>query len=131
MKLKHQPSKVHVKKIEEIINNYCRNYHEDPASKRQIAALPPKKRKNAVPAVKYDSTLPLTQEVVDRVEAYAKLNVGQLVKILQIDAKFVSLMCMALLSKLYRDTIKYHMLEVRYLIFVLLRELMQTPLVGF
>ena len=62
---------------------------------------------------------------------YAKLNVGQLLKIMQIDAKFVSLMCLALLRKLDRGTAKYEMGEVRYLIYVLLRELMQTPLVGF
>ena len=62
-------------------------------------------------------------------ETYAKLNVGQLITIIKIDAKFVSLTCLALLSKLRRPTIKYQMAEVRYLIFALLRELMQTPLV--
>ena len=56
---------------------------------------------------------------------------GQLLKILQIDGKFVSHMCLALLRKLDRGTPKYHMAEIRYLIYVLLRDLMQTPLVGF
>ncbi len=46
-KLKHHPSMVHVKTIEDIINNYLKNYHEDPAHKALIAALPPKKKKNA------------------------------------------------------------------------------------
>ena len=50
---------------------------------------------------------------------------------MQIDGKFVSLMCLALLRKLDRGTTKYQMAEVRYLIYVLLRELMMTPLVGF
>ena len=43
---------------------------------------------------------------------------------MQIDGKFVSLMCLALLRKLDRGTAKYQMAEVRYLIYVLLRELM-------
>ena len=73
----------------------------------------------------------MTADLIDQVEAYAKLNVGQLLKIMQIDGKFVSLMCLALLSKLDRGTAKYQMAEVRYLIYVLLRELMRTPLVGF
>ena len=69
--------------------------------------------------------------LIEQVEAYAKLNVGQLLKIMQIDGKFVSLTCLALLRKLDRGTTKYQMAEVRYLIYVLLRDLMQTPLVGF
>ena len=40
-------------------------------------------------------------------------------------------MCLALIRKLDRDTKKYKMAEVRYLIYTLLKELMQTPLVGF
>ena len=40
-------------------------------------------------------------------------------------------MCLALLKKLDRGTPKYKMAEVRYLIYVLLRELMRTPIVGF
>ena len=38
---------------------------------------------------------------------------------------------MALISKMNRGTPKYEMAEVRYLILLLLKELMQTPLVGF
>lgn len=59
-KLKHNPSKVHVKTVEAIINNYLKNYHADPESKARIAALPPKKRQSAVPKVKYDASLVLS-----------------------------------------------------------------------
>ena len=58
--LKHRPSVVHVKTIEDIINNYLKNYHEDPESKAAIARLPPKKKKNATPAVKIDPSISLT-----------------------------------------------------------------------
>ena len=50
---------------------------------------------------------------------------------MQIDSKFVSLTCLALIRKLERKTQKYAMAEVRYLIYVLLKELMQTPLQSF
>ena len=49
LKLKHHPSMVHVKTIEDIINNYLKNYHEDPVSKAAIAKLPPKKKSKATP----------------------------------------------------------------------------------
>ena len=48
-KLKHHPSKVHVKTIEDILNNYLKNYHEDQVSKAATAALPANKKKNAAP----------------------------------------------------------------------------------
>ena len=64
-KLKHHPSKVHVKTIEDIINNYLKNYHEDPVSKAAIAALPPKKKKNATPQIKIDPSIQLTPELVE------------------------------------------------------------------
>ena len=129
--LKHNPSKVHVKTVQDIIYNYLKNYHEDPVSKAAIAALPPKKKKKATPVIKVDPTIELTAELAEQVETYAKLNVGQLIKIMQIDGKFVSLTCLALIRKLERKTQKYAMAEVRYLIFVLLKELMQTPLQSF
>ena len=48
-KLKHHPSKVHIKTVEDIINNYLKNYHEDPVSKAATAKLPANKKKNATP----------------------------------------------------------------------------------
>ena len=81
-KLQHNPSKVHVKTVEAIINNYLKNYHEDPESKALIATLPPKKKKNATPSIKIDPCISLTTELVEQVESYAKLNISQLIKIL-------------------------------------------------
>ena len=75
-KLKKHPSKVHVRTVEDIINNYMKNYHEDPASKEAIARLPPKKKKKAVPVIRYDPSILLTPELAERVETYAKLNAG-------------------------------------------------------
>ena len=43
---------------------------------------------------------------------------------MQIDGKFVSKVCLVLERKLNRGTPKYAMAEVRYLIYVLMRELM-------
>jgi len=119
---------VHVKTIEDIINNYLKNYHEDPVSKAKALASPKKMKKNASPAIKLDPSITLTAELVEQVETYAKLNCSQLIKIMQIDAKFVPKMCQALIRKLHRGTTKYKMAEVRYLIFTLIKELMQTPL---
>ena len=130
-KLKHHPSKVHVKTVEDIINNYLKNYHEDQNSKAAIAALPPKKKKNAVPMIKINPNLPLSPESAEQVETYAKLNVDKLIQILKIDGKFVSLMCLTLIRQLERKSLKYQMAEVEYLVLVLLKELMQTPLIGF
>lgn len=73
----------------------------------------------------------LTPKLAEQVEAYAKLNCGQLIKIMQIDSKFVPKMCQALNRKLHRGTQKYAMAEVRYLIYILLSELMHTPLKDF
>ena len=64
-KLKHHPSKVHINTIEDIINNYLKNYHEDPVSKAAIAALPDKKKKNASVQVKIDPSISLTAELID------------------------------------------------------------------
>ena len=50
---------------------------------------------------------------------------------MQIDGKFVPKMCQSLIRKLHRGTTKYAMAEVRYLIYTLIKELMQTPLHGF
>lgn len=64
-KLKHHPSKVHVKTVEDIINNYLKNYHEDPASKAAIAVLPPKKKAKAVPFIRVDPNMKLTPELAE------------------------------------------------------------------
>ena len=71
-KLKHHPSKVHVKTVEDIINAYLKNNHEDPASKAAIAALPPKQKQKAVPFIRVDPKMALTPESAERVETYAK-----------------------------------------------------------
>ena len=91
-KLKHRPSVVHVKTIEDIINNYLKNYHEDPIAKQKLLQQK-KKKKNVSPVIKIDPTIVLTPKLAEQVEAYAKLNCGQLIKIMQIDSKFVPKMC--------------------------------------
>ena len=75
-KLKHNPSKVHVKTVEDIIHNYLKNYHEDPRSKAAIAGLPAKKKAAAVPVIKINPALKLSPESAEQVETYAKLNVS-------------------------------------------------------
>lgn len=102
-KLKHRPSVVHVKTIEDIINNYLKNYHEDAVSRENLAEQK-KKNKNATPAIKIDPSIVLTPQLAEQVAAYAKLNCGQLIKIMQIDSKFVPKMCQALNRKLHRGT---------------------------
>lgn len=74
--LKHAPSMVHVKTIEDIINNYLKNYHEDPVSRAQALVSSKKKKKNASPVIKLDPSIKLTAELVEQVETYAKLNCG-------------------------------------------------------
>ena len=81
--------------------------------------------------IKINPNLPLTPESAEQVETYAKLNVDKLIQILKIDGKFVSLMCLTLIRQLERKSVKYQMAEVEYLVLVLLKELMQTPLIGF
>ena len=59
-KLKHHPSMVHVKTVEDIINNYLKNYHEDPRSRAAVAALPANKKKNATVKIDIDPSISLT-----------------------------------------------------------------------
>ena len=58
--MKHHPSIVHIKTVEDIVANYLKNYHEDPKSRAANAALPPKKKKNAKTKINIDPSIQLT-----------------------------------------------------------------------
>jgi len=58
--MKHHPSIVHIKTVEEIVANYLKNYHEDAASRAANAALPANKKKNAKTKINIDPTIQLT-----------------------------------------------------------------------
>ena len=63
--------------------------------------------------------------MLEQIENYAKQSSGQLVKIMQIDNKFVPRVCKALIHKLVTTKNKQHKQpEVQLLVFNLIKEIM-------
>jgi len=66
----------------------------------------------------------LTVDITENIERHAKSTTKDLVRIIQIDARFVPKICHYLAKKITTQVIS---LEFQYLYLMLMKELMQTP----